>query len=546
MSVDVVTKFTYLEHGKVAPKHSSFKGNISTKSLLGFTNYGKRLESRELSVEAKSIANDNKNFFDYTNTRLGSTKTYSSIGWIDNPQKDMKLRNDISNSFNKDGDIVWVPVISLKDFMTSAEMKLFNEEDYAAVIDKVLPMWFEKSGFKNDNMMWWMDHHVNTDNPHIHLCFLEKEKTVLNGKLPMKNINNFKNLFWREVFSKSRYLEATGKTVEEGFKNKDLLKQETYKTFKENMKKCTDQEFVKQMKDLYNRLPANGRLQYNSSHMIPYRSDVNKIVDYLLRTPGVDEQYEKFTKCITEFDEIRSKSLGTKGVIKKAEDSKLRVMLANVILSEYKNINHEFWKNQLDVSIKKMNRGELQSETEVPDDTTIILNQDDDSLKKTNKKPNNIEFTKIPIAAKLILNQDDNQFLVRLPCKGDCIYIDKSNCISISQEKQFYVATIYDTDTFEVFDKKGNGLDDTLDINTIHNYFDDGQPYLDSVLKMESDKNMRVELWNQRMMEWSDCNHNWYKSVRGIKNASFSWMNEIEREVSQARNEFLDGKEYLI
>ena len=36
---DVITKFTYLEHGKKAPKNSSYKGIITTTSIIGYDKY---------------------------------------------------------------------------------------------------------------------------------------------------------------------------------------------------------------------------------------------------------------------------------------------------------------------------------------------------------------------------------------------------------------------------------------------------------------------------------------------------------------------------
>lgn len=525
MSADVITKFTYLEYGKHAPKHSSFKGIITTKSIIGFTQYGKRESSKVLSVEAKAIESES-NFFDYTNKRLGATKTYSSLGWIDDSKKDLQFRNVIAQAFKKDGDLIWVPVLSLKDFMTSTEMKLFNEEDYAAALNKMLPEWFKRAGFNNENMLWWMDHHVNTDNPHLHICFLEKEKTMLNGKLPMKDINNFKSLFWKEVFSKKRYLEATGKAVDEGFKNKDMLKQETYKSFKEGIKICNDKEFVKLLKDLYDKLPLSGRLQYNSSHMIPYRSEIDNVVNHLLRTPLIKPRYDEFMKSVKVFDEVRSKSMTTQyDSLTKSEDKKLRVLLANTLLKEFKNVDHYFWENRLALDNNKTG----DSNRNLQDSTNQI-----------------IKTTLIPIANTLILNETENQYSVRLPTNGNFINIDKSSFTMISIEKNFQVAMIQDGDNFMIHNRQGKETGEVLGFSNIHEFFDDGQPYLDSLEQLEKDRELRAELWRQRQMDWAENNHDWNKSSARVLKASFSWMNEIEREVNQVRNEFFNGKDYSI
>lgn len=530
MSADVITKFYYLVHGKNAPKNSGYKGIITTKSIVGFKEYTKRKEAKVLSEEAEKLNYSFTNFFDYTNHRIGATRTYSSVGWLDNPQKEQDFRQSIKNYFNKDGDIIWVPIISLEDFITSTEMKLFNEEDYAALFEKILPNWFNKAGFENSNIIWWMDHHVNTDNPHIHLSFFEKKKTIENGKLQMKDINNFKSMFWNEVFSKKRYLENTGKTVEAGFKNKDLLKQETYKTFKEKMKMCTEKEFINQLKNLYNKLPANGRLQYNSSHMIPFREDIDMIVDYLLKTPEVNERYKKFIDCISEFDAIRSKALNTNySSMMKAEDKKLHVLLANTILQEFKNMNYNYWEN--------MSKENLQMFSESDNNTNANIETLDKHI---------MERITIPIAKSLIKYDRKDQFFMRVPGGGKYIYLDKNKCTLISAEKGFYTAEITDQDIFDVYDSNEVAHDEQLVFNDFSILFSDGKPYLDSLKTLEIDRIKQAELWEQRQKDWVSNNHDWKSSAKKSKRASFAWMQEIEQEVEQARNEFLQGKEYTL
>lgn len=512
---DVITKFYYLEHGKPAPKNSEFNGTITTSSIIGFKEYTKRKASKELSDEAKVAEEKNENFFNYTTQRIGATKTFSSLGWLDSKERNDVFKEEIANAFNKDGDVIWTPVISLHDFMTSYDMKLLNEEDYAAVFNKVLPKWFAKAGFENDNMHYWMDYHVNTDNPHIHLNFFEIKKTKMSErkKISMKSINDFKGMFWKEVFAKKRYLDETGKSVEAGFKNKDILKNETYKSFKESFKICSDQKFISDLKKLYSELPGHGRLQYNSSHMIPYREQIDEVVNHLLSTPTVKEKYEEFINSVREFDLIRSKNLGTSySSFTLEEDKKLRALLGNEVLRVFKNVDQNFWK-------KELIEGQIM---------------------KDNENNDRIYF---PIAQSLIASVDENLFLIRVPSTADYIYLDFKKSLLISDKRQFRVIEVEQSDQFDIFDKNGNSKNRIYSVNELQEFFSDGKEFLQSYQDMLKDKEIRVALYEQQMNDYAQTTYDWKNSVNKLQRASFSWMNEIEQEVDQARNEFLYGRE---
>ncbi|MEG3039461.1 MAG: relaxase MobL [Erysipelotrichaceae bacterium] len=521
-----MTKFYYLQHGKPAPSNSHYSGIVTTESIVGFKYYTSREEAKELSKGALKINEHlGKSFYDYTSQRIGATKTYSSIGWIDSPLKDAELKNLISESFHKDGDLIWTPIISLEDYMTSTEMKLFNEEDYAAVIQKVLPDWFKKTGFDYDNITFWMDHHVNTEHPHLHLNFLEKEKVHHDGKLKMKDINNLKSNLWKEIFSKKRYLEATGKSVEDGFKNKDILKKETVSKFKESMKASTNKEFSNQLKNLFLKLPSDGRLQYNSTHMIPFREELDLVVDTLLKTPGVNKSYQKFKTCISEFDEIRNKSLNTNyDNLASMEDKKLRTILANTILNEFKEVNC----NQ-----------------------SVISNPMTSTREMDSSQP--FTFKKIRIAKSLVRKQHGDYIIVRVPGSPHCISIEKQMCEEPLHNRETFFAYVRSDDFLEPFDAQGRGIDQIeffdkgkepvshMDISNVDRYFT-----FQSFETARTDK-IRNQIRDtndvNRRENWIANDRNWNQMNKRVRGGTLNFMKDIEREVEEARNEFLNNHE---
>lgn len=502
--VDVITKFTYLEHGKAAPKHSSFKGLITTSSIIGFKQYGERKAAKELSEEAAQV-NENATFFDYTSKRIGATQTYSSSGWIDSKEKNDVFKDEIRRNFNEDGDLLWVPVISLRDYMTSTDLKLFNEKDYAAVFDKILPNWFSKAGFDKDNMIWWMDHHVNTDNPHIHLCFLERIKTKETGKIPMKHINDFKGKFWQEVFSKKRFLEETGKSIEDNFKFKDVLKKETLDQFKHQFKNCSNQEFIESLKDLYKDIPSIGRLQYNSVHMIPFREQLDNLVDIFLNTPVVREKYQQFVECLKNFDRVQSSHLSTSfNNIFEQEDKKLRIQLANFILKEYKVANVQFHQNV------------LEKEQEIENN-----------------------FIYIPVAKSLVKGVDERNYFCRIPGTGNYIKLEKESNVLITKNESMNIFKLNVLEAYDLFNSKGVMLNEKVEVGDLHNYFSDGLNYIAEYEKILD----RCKLYRDSNKTWVMQNYDWNGLSRKAQRASFAWMNQIEKEVQQAQDEYFNGRE---
>lgn len=509
---DVITKFSYLQYGKIAPRNSSYKGVVTTESIIGFRSYTEREESRELHKDAAALnaKHDYHGFFNYTTKRLGSTMTYSSQGWIDNEDKEKRFRDIIKQHFCQDGDIIWTPVISLKDYMSATEVHLFNEKDYAAVMDKVLPKFFRSAGLEPSNMEWWMDHHVNTDNPHIHLSFFEKNKTKENGKLSMKQIDTFKKSFWNEVFSKKRFLEKTGNEAEQAFKEKDILKKSVIKEFHEKLDICTDKQFLSMLKKFATTLPTNGRLQYGSSHMIPYREELDALVDYLLHTPALADRYQEFCQSIRSFDSIATENiyLKNKDSFFKTEDTKLRKILANDILKEIKNNGLEF-VNKADMEATRF-----------------------ESLEKE-------KYVILPVATSLLRRYKEDSYLLRLPGTKTKISINKENVYTtLGTEKQCMIAVLKDSNISILYSKDDSPIT-KLDSNELTNYFNETKEMVHDLEKLKQD------FFHQKQIQYFK-NLNWKPSSKKLQQASFSWMNEIENEVEQARIEFLSGKELIL
>lgn len=336
MTAKLISTIRFLEYGKPAPAGSKFKGIINTQSLIGWNQYTTRDDANEKSKGSH---------FDYQSEREGHTKTFSSSGWLDTEDKINVFKNQLGESFNSPGDLFWDSVVSLKDFEDSYGYGLTNANDYAIVTDKAMTQFFKSVGLDPGNMMWWMNYHINTDNPHIHVSFLEKVKTRSRGKFSEKQIKMFKATFFKEMIGRQEFKNQFGYDAKLQFQYKDLSKKNLKENIKSNLQQSLfkNDDIQKKIDKLYSTLPKEGRLQINSTHMIDYRDNVYEIVDLLLEDETIKTKFDDYVEILNELDSVRSKGLNTTiTTIKDKETQKIKVELANMILQNYITVKDDY------------------------------------------------------------------------------------------------------------------------------------------------------------------------------------------------------------
>ena len=67
----------------------------------------------------------------------------------------------------------------------------------------------------------------------------------------------------------------------------------------------------KMLLDLYNVLPPKGRLQYNSKNIVPYKDQLNNIIQYILLHDSTKYQYAKYIKLLEEHQKELNAIYGT-------------------------------------------------------------------------------------------------------------------------------------------------------------------------------------------------------------------------------------------
>lgn len=327
-----IDKLRYFECGKQAPPNSAFKGKMTGEMLSGYSEYTGREDAKE---QDKELVEDD-GYFNYTSSHH-SSYTRTSGGILDSNEKKEKFQREIKKFFHNDGDLAWENVLSIADFDEAERIGLYSIDDWEAVLNKALPKFFKYAGFDLDNVLWWWDLHVNKFHPHVHIVWMEKEKTKLNGYLLPKQLKALKRFTALEFEARKNLSEKIDIKYEEFFKEKDINFNKIMETVDAFLSGYPEKDIIK----LYRMLPKTGRLQYNSYHMREYRPYIDKIIENIICSqPEIKVAYDDWMKNIDllqqNMNEVQNSDIAS---FKEAEIKKLYTRIGNKILKNYLEIN---------------------------------------------------------------------------------------------------------------------------------------------------------------------------------------------------------------
>ena len=245
------------------------------------------------------------------------------------------------SSFKKNGDIVWDMVISLPSYDYAEKCGLHSQKDYATMISKIMPEFFRKIGLRPSNMLWWENYHKNTEHPHMHVCYLEKNKTRDRGKLTLSELKKLKAIILKEIGLREEFFKNTAIDPERFFKNKDAETRELIRATRNY-----DFTKIKNVLDLATVLPRYGRMQYGSYQMMPYREKLDEIAEEFLNSDALKDMYKSFLEKLDTLSQTMDTAAGTDiATIKNTEIKKLHKQIANIILDQIKDMRAANYKS---------------------------------------------------------------------------------------------------------------------------------------------------------------------------------------------------------
>lgn len=212
------------------------------------------------------------------------------------------------------------------------QSKLVGYEDMEKLVRQTFGGFLKNAGFDPNNIALMCAMHNNTENKHFHFTFYEKAPLYRDkrGELHYRRKWNLGEQVLNEYrMSATAYLDEH---------KKDLY---NYRNAAVNGIRGlniapTDKELYVALCMLADKLPRQGRLQYNSENIAPFQKDIDAVVQMLLRkNPDALEAHKKTLSEIAR----RGKALaetGTKSDYVKRLTAEYKSRLGNVVLGMVK------------------------------------------------------------------------------------------------------------------------------------------------------------------------------------------------------------------
>lgn len=331
-----IHKLRFLVYGSQPPRGSRFKDTLDTDSLIGYTKYTDRDDAKG---NEKELGRRKDGYLGYTSSHHKDS-TISSEGVIDTKEKREELYRKLSTAFSKKGDIFYEEIISLESHEEAERLSLGESaRQWEPLLNEVLPKVFRHRGFDPDNMLWTADLHTNTQHPHVHLLFMEKEHTIDRGKFTKSDMKYLKRQLLSALERRQSYCDRLEASVDDVFRNKDQQFRHLMSDVEQSL---LDNKNI-QLTELLKALPKRGRMQYNSYNMKDYRPLIDNYIDHLIRTDKkAKASFEKLMETIDKL-EANINDAGNEKIstLKEAEMRKIYERIGNMILQKAKDPDYK-------------------------------------------------------------------------------------------------------------------------------------------------------------------------------------------------------------
>lgn len=331
-----IHKLRFLVYGSQPPRGSRFKDTLDTDSLIGYTKYTDRDVAKG---NEKELGRRKDGYLGYTSSHHKDS-TISSEGVIDTKEKREELYRKLSSAFSKKGDIFYEEIISLESHEEAERLSLGESaRQWEPLLSEVLPKVFRHRGFDPDNMLWTADLHTNTQHPHVHLLFMEKEHTIDRGKFTKSDMKYLKRQLLSALERRQSYCDRLEASVDDVFRNKDKQFRHLMSDVEQSL---LDNKNI-QLTELLKALPKRGRMQYNSYNMKDYRPLIDNYIDHLIRTDKkAKASFEKLMETIDKL-EANINDAGNEKIstLKEAEMRKIYERIGNMILQKAKDPDYK-------------------------------------------------------------------------------------------------------------------------------------------------------------------------------------------------------------
>lgn len=339
--------------------NTSFKNAVLFK-IIRFVKNGDNKNDNYYQKQDKSLS-----YVDYiarwnSEEQEYQASTFNLNGDFLEPKEIQKL---ISNKNSK--QLLWDTVISFPKAI-SDKIDLTDPNNITNGIKKALYQLWKNNGLDPDNMNAWFALHLDTDNVHIHLGFLEKNPKFRQINPKTKKIEYSFKQKGQILGSNQKYLYQFIKQATLSFNNEidyqEVLgfRNETINEFKELQKHFQDLEKTSEFKKIIEKFPENKFYKakdffYNNQNLETKKIVNDLVLKKVYENPKANEAFKQFLKTVKKTS-WKSKELDKLFNIKEKNKfwvenvwSKNGIMprLGNVLLKTIRNYVNEKFKTKL-------------------------------------------------------------------------------------------------------------------------------------------------------------------------------------------------------
>lgn len=362
---------------------------MNNSSIITRVRYQACVDLKYQTAKAISYIGDKKKVDSTSIDEFNIIQDYSSFSDIDSYLKEKKeqfiwsMDGDIDAKAglkNLDTDAsgyLWSLVISFdEDF--ALNNGLITKIDYYNLTKSILPYFFVSSGFDLNNLSWYCAKHDNTAHPHLHIIFFEHHKKMTSPNISQSALYGLRSSIANYlVDNKKFYLlrDETYKNIIGDIDLKELTKIRKQRLFSDKFRK----DLNNKLSDFYKTLPKTGRLQYNSKNMLPYKEELNKIIEYILLHDSVKYSYAKYLNILKQHQQELESVYGKSKYRNYYENqlNKLYSKIGNEILQNFKiYISKDKTQKELDFLKKHIIEMDFKSKKYAKEETIVNIGKE--------------------------------------------------------------------------------------------------------------------------------------------------------------------------
>ena len=342
---------------------------LGIKSWLDYSSKKQKADSS--SIDEYNLLKDYALFSDKETYLNESYETYL---WTNNG--DVLKKDAITKLDDSSSGFFWRGFLSFPpDF--AINHGLITKADYYSLSNKVITSLILDMGLNLNNVTWYCALHRDTNHPHIHFCIYENKVTRTNPTISKMCYKNFRSNVGNYLVDYQKFYELRDKTftnITGTVSLSELNKIKKQRLFSDKYRSNLN----KMLLDLYSKLPATGRLQYNSHNIDSFRDDLNKIIEFILLHDSVKYDYAKYLKMLNKHQKELNSLYGMTADNQKRkyyEDQKRRLYskIGNEILANYKRYQStDFMERESKFLNKHINELNFKSRKDYAKDETRI------------------------------------------------------------------------------------------------------------------------------------------------------------------------------